>query len=62
VDETDLARRCELTTVSWARDAYNVAPLVVANGPGAWDALVSGVHERFPGRRPRLTAAGDAER
>jgi len=52
VDEIDLERRCELTTVPWARDAYNVAPLVVANGPDAWDALVCGVHERFPGRRP----------
>lgn len=58
-NETDPTRRRELIAATWSRDATYVAPMFEAEGPDALDALVAGVHERFPGHRFRLTGAVD---
>ena len=59
-NETDPTRRREVIRATWSEDASYVDPMFAAEGPGALDEMVAGVHERFPGHRFRLTGSIDA--
>ncbi len=59
-NETDPRRRREAIAATWSPEARYVDPMVAADGPEELDAMVAGVHERFPGHRFRLTGAVDA--
>ncbi len=59
-NETDPTRRREVIEKTWSEGASYVDPMFSAEGPDALDAMVAGVHERFPGHRFRQTGAVDA--
>ncbi len=56
-NETDPLRRREIIAGAWSLDAAYSDPLFTASGAEGLDALVAGVHQRFPGHRFRLTGA-----
>ncbi len=58
-NETDSTRRREAIEATWTPDASYIDPMFDAEGPDALDAMVAGVHERFPGHRFRPTGAVD---
>jgi hypothetical protein len=58
-NETDSTRRREVIERTWSEDASYVDPMFSAEGPDALDAMVAGVHERFPRHRFRQIAAVD---
>jgi hypothetical protein len=59
-NETDAERRRALIAQTWTEDARYVDPVMQAEGPAGIDAMVRGVHERFPGHRFRRTGDPDA--
>ena len=59
-NEIDPGRRRALITQTWTEDARYVDPVLEAAGPASIDAMVCGVHERFPGHRFRRTGDPDA--
>ena len=58
-NEADPARRRAAIAAAWSTDASYIDPMFAAEGADGLDALVAGVHERFPGHRFRLTGAVD---
>lgn len=58
-NETDPARRRALIAQSWTEDATYTDPLMQAEGHAQIDALIAGVHERFPGFRFALIGRPD---
>ena len=58
-NETDSARRRAAIAAAWSHDASYLDPMLAADGLDALDAMVVGVHERFPGHHFRLTGAID---
>jgi len=59
-NETDPGHRRALITQTWTEDARYVDPVLEAAGAASIDAMVCGVHERFPGHRFRRTGDPDA--
>jgi len=59
-NETDPERRHALIAQIWTEDARYVDPVSEAEGRASIDAMVYGVHERFPGHRLRRTSDPDA--
>jgi hypothetical protein len=59
-NETDPVRRRTVIAATWSDDASYLDPLFAADGPEGLDAMVAGVHERFPGHRFQLIGAIDA--
>jgi hypothetical protein len=59
-NETDGERRRDLIARTWTESASYVDPMLRADGHAAIDAMVQGVHERFPGHRFRRTSDVDA--
>jgi hypothetical protein len=59
-NEPDPARRRELIEETWSPVGSYVDPMFAAEGYDGLYAMVSGVHERFPGHRFRLTGPADA--
>jgi hypothetical protein len=59
-NETDPQRRRALIAQIWTEDARYVDPVSEAEGRTSIDAMVCGVHERFPGHRLRRTSEPDA--
>ena len=58
-NETDPERRRALIAEVWTEDARYVDPVLQAEGRAGIDAMVCGVHERFPGHRFRRTGDPD---
>ena len=58
-NETDPVRRADLLAALWTEDARYVDPMMAAEGRGQIDALIAGVHERFPGFRFALFGRPD---
>lgn len=58
-NEADSVRRRALFSEEWSADATYVDPLMSGTGREEIDALVGGVHRRFPGFRFRLAGAAD---
>jgi hypothetical protein len=58
-NETDPDRRARLLREHWADDARYVDPLMRGEGLQQIDALIAGVHARFPGFRFALAGAPD---
>ncbi len=59
-NETDPARRKEVTAATWTPDASYVDPRFTADGHDGLDQMVVGVHTAYPGYRFRLTGPVDA--
>ncbi len=59
-NETDRARRKEVTGATWVPDASYVDPRFTADGHDGLDKMVAGVHAAYPGHRFRLSNAVDA--
>jgi hypothetical protein len=59
-NETDAGRRRALIAQTWTEDARYIDPILQAEGQASIDAMVCGVHERFPGHRFRRTSEPDA--
>lgn len=59
-NETDADRRRALIAQTWTEDARYVDPVLQATGQAEIDAMVKGVHDRFPGHRFRRTSDPDA--
>ena len=59
-NETDAVRRQQLIRQIWTPDASYVDPLAQVAGHSGIDALVTGVHQQFPGSEFRRTSAIDA--
>jgi hypothetical protein len=59
-NETDPARRREVIAATWVPVGSYVDPMFAAYGYAELDALVAGVHQRFPGHRFRLVGGVDA--
>jgi len=59
-NETDESRRRALIARIWTEDASYLDPVMQGNGQAEIDAMVRGVHERFPGHRFRRTSDPDA--
>jgi hypothetical protein len=59
-NETDAERRRALIARTWVDDACYVDPVLQGEGQAGIDAMVRGVHERFPGHRFRRTSDPDA--
>src|SRR5215475_2523144 len=58
-NETDAGRRRAVIAGTWVPAASYVDPMFTADGYDGLDALVAGVHEKFPGHRFRLTDPAD---
>lgn len=58
-NETDAAARKALIADTFAADATYVDPMASVAGHDQVDALIAGVHERFPGFRFALIGAAD---
>jgi hypothetical protein len=54
-NETDPARRRAAIERAWTADATYLDPMFEAAGADGLDALVTGVHQQYPGHRFRLT-------
>jgi hypothetical protein len=59
-NEADGKRRRDLIAQVWTESASYVDPMLQAEGHAGIDAMVQGVHERFPGHRFRRTGEVDA--
>jgi hypothetical protein len=59
-NETDPVRRRAAIEEIWTPVATYLDPMFAAEGYDGLDAMVAGVHERFPGYRFRLTEPADA--
>jgi hypothetical protein len=59
-NETDARRRRDLIARVWTDNASYLDPLMQGEGHGGIDSMVSGVQQRFPGHRFRLTSEVDA--
>jgi hypothetical protein len=59
-NETDAARRRTLVDRVFTPDAEYVDPQMAGTGADGIDALIAGVHERFPGFRFTLATGPDA--
>jgi ketosteroid isomerase-like protein len=59
-NEIDAERRRALIARTWTEDASYLDPVMQSKGQAEIDAMVGGVHERFPGHRFRLTSSLDA--
>src|SRR6516164_3868718 len=55
-NETDAERRRALIARTWTEDATYLDPVLQGEGQAGIDAMVRGVHERFPGHRFRRTS------
>jgi hypothetical protein len=58
-NETDPERRRALIAESWTEDAVYVDPVMGGRGRAEVDALMAGVHQRFPGFRFALIGKPD---
>jgi SnoaL-like domain len=58
-NETDAGRRRDLIARTWTDDARYVDPMLEGEGRKGIDAMVAGVHERFPGYKFRRTGGID---
>jgi hypothetical protein len=58
-NETDAERRRELIAKTWTDDARYVDPMLEGEGRQGIDAMVAGVHQRFPGYKFRRTSEID---
>jgi len=58
-NEPDDKRRRDLIANIWTETATYVDPMLQADGHAGIDAMVNGVHERFPGHRFRRTGEVD---
>ncbi|WP_428491926.1 nuclear transport factor 2 family protein [Rhodopila sp.] len=58
-NEVDAATRRQLVNALWIEDAHYADPMMQAHGQDGIDALIGGVHAKFPGCRFEL--AGQAE-
>jgi len=58
-NETDPQRRRALIAETWAEDAVYVDPVMAGRGRAEVEALMAGVHERFPGFRFALIGKPD---
>jgi hypothetical protein len=58
-NETDAERRRALIARTWTEDASYLDPMLQGEGRAGIDAMVCGVHERFPGHRFRRTSDVD---
>jgi hypothetical protein len=58
-NETDAERRRTLIACIWTEDASYLDPMLESEGQAGIDAMVGGVHERFPGHRFRRTSDVD---
>ncbi len=58
-NETDQDRRRALMADLWTEDAAYLDPIMRGNGQAAIDALIDGVHHRFPGHRFALAGTPD---
>jgi hypothetical protein len=58
-NEKDGAVRQSLLAKHWAADATYVDPMMAGNGPKEIDALIGGVHTRFPAFSFRLISKPD---
>jgi SnoaL-like domain len=59
-NETDANQRQALIAQTWTDDARYVDLVLQAEGQAGIDAMICGVHERFPGHRFRRTGDPDA--
>jgi hypothetical protein len=59
-NETDGKRRRDLIAQVWSDNASYVDPTLQGEGHAGIDAMVRGVHQRFPGHRFRRTGEVDA--
>jgi hypothetical protein len=59
-NETNVERRRALIAQTWTEDARCVDPVLQGEGRAGIDAIVRGVHERFPGHRFRRTSDPDS--
>ena len=59
-NETDAVRRRAQLSEVWAPDAYYVDPMFSASGLDELGALISGLHQDYPGHSFRCTSAMDA--
>ena len=60
-NETDASARRALVATVFAPDATYVDPVMRGDGHDAIDALIAGVHERFPGFRFALARAVESQ-
>jgi hypothetical protein len=58
-NETDAGRRRDLIAKTWTEDARYVDPMLEGEGRKGIDAMVAGVHARFPGYKFRRRGAID---
>lgn len=58
-NETDEGRRLKLLETHWTEDARYVDPIAQASGHTQINALVGGVHQRYPGFRFALKGRVD---
>jgi hypothetical protein len=54
-NETDGGRRRDLIAQTWTETACYLDPVLQGEGRDGIDAMIVGVHERFPGHRFRRT-------
>ena len=59
-NETEPARRADLIQRSLGADLWYRDPMLEADGPGAFDAMVAAVQAQFPGLVMRRTSDVDA--
>lgn len=59
-NETDDMRRRDLIAQVWTESASYVDPMLQADGHAGIDAMVQGLHQRFPGHHFRRTGEVDA--
>ena len=58
-NETDAERRRALIARTWTEEANYLDPVLQGDGPTGIDAMVRGVHQRFPEHRFRRTSEVD---
>ena len=58
-NERNPARRRELFAASWTNNASYVDPIMSGDGQSGIDALIDGVHQKFPEFRFKLLGTAD---
>ena len=58
-NEVDSAQRCKLMEAVWSEDASYIDPIMQGTGREQISALISAVHERFPGHHFTLQGQPD---
>ena len=58
-NERNAARRRELFAANWTANASYVDPIMSGDGPSGIDALIDGVHKKFPEFRFKLLGKAD---